>query len=426
MSTAPAIHAPTYGYADPDASPQSLVARLRVLFIWLIAFSGGFVIIEPAPYELIIILAMIVFAVTGVSLRASQVPLLLLLIIHNVGFVISLMPVIELPDTLKWTAVSGLLSVSTLFFAMVLAHDTERRLDFLIKGYVASAIVTSIIAVLAFFKLIPGWENFILYLRARSTFKDPNVFGPFLVLPGMIVIQRIISGGVRNIILGGAVFLIIAAGLFLSFSRGAWGNFAVSVVVMLALTWITTRSTNERVRIALFAIFGAAAVFAVIIALLSVRDVSDLFQDRAALVKDYDAGHGGRFGRHILGALMIPETPFGLGPLQFSKYFEFEPHNSFIDPFMNGGWLAGVSWFALTFMTLLLGLRHVFARTPWQTTYIAAYAAFIGEVGESYIIDVQHWRHYFLIMGVLWGLMTASRPASRQDHMIPIAVTGRR
>jgi hypothetical protein len=34
-------------------------------------------------------------------------------------------------------------------------------------------------------------------------------------------------------------------------------------------------------------------------------------------------------------------------------------------------------------------------------------------VGESYIIDVQHWRHYFLIMGVLWGLVIAAAARRR-------------
>jgi hypothetical protein len=29
-------------------------------------------------------------------------------------------------------------------------------------------------------------------------------------------------------------------------------------------------------------------------------------------------------------------------------------------------------------------------------------------IGESVIIDIDHWRHYFLILGVLWGLMAAS------------------
>ena len=36
-------------------------------------------------------------------------------------------------------------------------------------------------------------------------------------------------------------------------------------------------------------------------------------------------------------------------------------------------------------------------------------ALFMGAAVESFIIDSDHWRHYFLILGVLWGLMAASR-----------------
>ena len=32
-------------------------------------------------------------------------------------------------------------------------------------------------------------------------------------------------------------------------------------------------------------------------------------------------------------------------------------------------------------------------------------------VAESFIIDSDHWRHYFLILGVLWGLIAATHRA---------------
>jgi hypothetical protein len=40
---------------------------------------------------------------------------------------------------------------------------------------------------------------------------------------------------------------------------------------------------------------------------------------------------------------------------------------------------------------------------------IAVYAAFVGAAGESLIIDTDHWRHYFLLLGTLWGLIIATR-----------------
>jgi hypothetical protein len=363
--------------------------------------------IEPAPYEFLIALTMIIFAATGVSMRVGHLPLMWLLMLCNVGFATSLIPVIMLENTAKWTAISCFLSMTTLFFAISLVEDTERRLNILLKGYIVSAIITSMIGILAFFELFPGWEMFIGALRARSTFKDPNVFAPFLILPALLVLQRIMLGSLRDFFLNGAFALIIAVALFLSFSRGAWGHFAASAALMLYFSFLTTSSNIERVRIVAVFIVGGVLIAFFILALLSLDQVADLFKERASLVQDYDAGHGGRFGRHILGALMVLDHPFGIGPLQFAKYLPEDPHNSFLNAFMAGGWLGGCVNFALVLITLFQGLRHVFVRTPWQTTYIAVYATFVGEIGESYVIDVTHWRHYYLIMGVVWGLMIA-------------------
>ena len=59
-------------------------------------------------------------------------------------------------------------------------------------------------------------------------------------------------------------------------------------------------------------------------------------------------------------------------------------------------------------------LRTVFIDTPWRTTYLAVYCAFVGAAAESVLIDSDHWRHYFLLLGVIWGLMAASRPYTRR------------
>jgi hypothetical protein len=401
----------TTTYALPYAPTSVLVRNLQLGSLWLVGAISGFVLIEPAPYEFMVMLAALVFVATGMTLRAGQVALLLILIFYNIGYATSLVPVIDFEDTAKWTAVSCFLSLTTLFYAVALADDTARRADVLLRGYIFCAVITSIIAVLAYFKAMPGWENFILALRARSTFKDPNVFGPFLVLPGMIVLQRMMFGRLRDLLVNAPILLVIAAGLLLSFSRGAWGHFAASAVVLLFFTFVTTRSNVQRLRIIAFAALAVVALAAFIAALLSIDAIADLFKERASLVKNYDTGHLGRFNRHLLGGMMVFDYPLGVGPLQFSRYFPEDPHNSFLDAFMAGGWLGGFTFLALVLVTVVSGFRHVFARTPWQSTYIAVYAAFLGEVGESYIIDVQHWRHYYMIMGIVWGMIVAGRVA---------------
>ena len=123
--------------------------------------------------------------------------------------------------------------------------------------------------------------------------------------------------------------------------------------------------------------------------------------------------------RHILGAEVALEHPLGIGPLQFSRIFPEDPHNSILDAFMAGGWLSGAAWLALVIVTLVAGLRFAFVDAPWRRTYAAVYASFVALTAESYIINVEHWRHYFLLIGVLWGLLRRRQPA--RAHRVRIA-----
>jgi hypothetical protein len=77
------------------------------------------------------------------------------------------------------------------------------------------------------------------------------------------------------------------------------------------------------------------------------------------------------------------QHPFGIGPLQFYLYFAEGPHNSFLNAFMSGGWLAGFGYFSLSLVTTATSTRFLFTRTPWQPIYHALYAAYLGTVAES-------------------------------------------
>jgi hypothetical protein len=77
--------------------------------------------------------------------------------------------------------------------------------------------------------------------------------------------------------------------------------------------------------------------------------------------------------------------------------------------------------------TLGFGLRAVFQRTPWQPITVVVFSAYAGGAFESAIIDIDHWRHMFLLLGVLWGLIVANTRhmaqvgASRAATMAPAA-----
>jgi len=189
-------------------------------------------------------------------------------------------------------------------------------------------------------------------------------------------------------------------------------------VLMMTLMFITSLSSRQRRRIVVFALVGVVALTILIVALLAIEQVGQLFRERANLEQNYDVGPLGRFGRQALGALMVLDHPLGIGPLQFTQFFSEDPHNAYLDSFLAGGWLSGICYAATMIVTLAVGLQFVFVATPWQQTYTAVYAAFFGVFGESAIIDSNHWRHYFLLLGLAWGLMTASRsyPSQSRHH----------
>jgi hypothetical protein len=208
------------------------------------------------------------------------------------------------------------------------------------------------------------------------------------------------------------MLLVLLVGVFLTFSRGAWAQLVVSGMLLMTLAFLASHSAGERLRIVLVAVGGMLAMAALLAALLSMGQVSELFSERAALEQDYDAGHFGRFGRYALGAQIALDHPLGIGPLQFYKIFIEDPHNTFLNDFLSGGWLAGFGYLALSAVTLVAGIRFLRVSTPWQSIYQAVYAAYVGVIAESLIVDIDHWRHYFLILGVLWGLMAATRRAA--------------
>jgi hypothetical protein len=45
--------------------------------------------------------------------------------------------------------------------------------------------------------------------------------------------------------------------------------------------------------------------------------------------------------------------------------------------------------------------------------FLPAYAAFVGHAVEAAVIDIDHWRHFYLLLAVVWGLMAGARRAQR-------------
>ena len=390
------------------------VERLRGALLWLTGFAGAIVFMEPSPYEVTSLLTIFVFVCAGLTLRPGLLPLFVLLLLYNTGFSLAVLQITDQSKPIIWVAVSWYLSITAVFFAAMLGQNTEERLSLLMRGTTFAALLAAVVAILSYFRLLgPVSSMFLRYDRAQAMFNDPNVLGAFLILPSLLALQRILNGKFADAARASVLLALFSIAVLLSFSRAAWGQLAGTCVLLMFLTFITSRSPNERARIILLSIVGLILVALLLIALTSIDRVAELFRQRASLEQSYDVGPLGRFGRYALGAEIALDRPFGIGPLQFSKIFPEDPHNTYLNTFLSGGWLTGLVYLTLVFTTLIRGLAYVFVATPWRKTYLAVYCAFVGTVVESAIIDIDHWRHFFLITGVVWGLMTVSQPYRR-------------
>ncbi|WP_441229455.1 O-antigen ligase family protein [Tardiphaga sp. 215_C5_N2_1] len=401
-------HATADHYIASPAAPPAVVTLQRAL-LWAMGFGGAIVFIEPSPFEIATLTAMVVFFASGLRMRLVFMPLLLMLFLVNLGYTICAAYLLDKAPIVNWILTSWYMAIMAIFVALVMSEDTLARIDLLRRGLIVGALVTSLAGILGYLHLIPGAEMFTLYGRAAGTFKDPNVLGAFLVLPALFCLQSVVSDGFGRSLRSAIALGIIALAVLLAFSRAAWGLLAITSAFMLMLMVLTSQSNKQRSRIIIMALAAVAVVALVIVILLQFDFIADMFKQRASFDQKYDEGRFGRFGRHVLGAQMALDLPFGIGPLQFTRFFPEDTHNSYLNAFMSGGWISGVCYPALVFITALLGFRYIFVRVPWQRAYLAVFAAYLGTVGEAFIIDTDHWRHFWMMLGIMWGMFVATQ-----------------
>jgi hypothetical protein len=397
-------------YALPATATPPGIAAIQRTLMWAVGAGGAIVFIEPSPYELVTLASVVFFFATGLRMRPVFIPLVILLFLLNMGYTICSIYLLDKKEILNWILTSWYLAITALFFAMVLSEDTASRLEYLRRGLIFGALIASLAGIAGYFHLVPsgGYDLFTLYSRARGTFKDPNVLGAYLILPALFLLQNVVTRPFSKSF-GSVVGLgIVSLAVLLAFSRASWGQLVACSAFMLILMYLTTPSQTQRTRIVTVAIAAAICAALLLAVLLSFDSVSGLFKERASLHQSYDGGRFGRFGRHALGFQMALELPFGIGPLQFTKFFPEDTHNSFLNAFMSGGWIAGICFPSLVFITVIMGFKLVFVRVPWQRTYLAIFAAFFGTVCEAIIIDVDHWRHFWMMLGIMWAMFAAA------------------
>ena len=376
---------------------------LTNLFLGIAVFLGGFVLFEPAPYELLLAGLLAIGLLFGLKIPRGILPVIILISLYSLGGIISSFQMADYSRGLIYTATTFFLGLTTVFFAVLIAQDAA-RLRLIFRCYVAAAFVTSLFGIMGYFGF-PGMEIFTRYGRAQGVFADPNVFSPFLVAPALYLTYGVMNRSVSMMPFRVAVLGVILLGLLLGFSRAGWGLMVITAAMFYFLLLVCQPDPRIRLKFILFGLFGLAIIVIGLAIALQFDAIYSIFSQRAQIVQDYDGARLGLFARHLIGFELALTNPLGIGPLEFGLIYGEDTHNVYLKGLMAYGWLGFVTWMILIFWTLIAGIKLLFRPTPWQPYFQIAYTVFFGHLLVGWVIDVEHWRHFYLMLGVVWGCL---------------------
>lgn len=416
----PGAHAPANALADQFLH--------FVLFVTIA--SSFFVVFEPAPFEYLAFVLAFACILDRIPFNRVIVPLFVLFLIRDGSGALGLLQIVingymrltgqpyplygdvQYLDSIRFLGVSFYLGMTCVMLACIVSQDTMRRVATLRSAYILAAVTASALGTLGYFSLnfsiLPGMDFFTLYGRATGGFKGPNDLGGFLIAPLLWLIQGFITDKIRlrNLI----ACIIIFVGLLLTFSRGAWLCSLFGVIALFYVIFVTQNDRRTRNRLILFMVAGVVVALAIYMLLTSVDAVNQMIASRSHL-QDYDI-NGDNRSRLQLQELSFEEMllhPLGMGPWGFAHATNIVSHNTYLGTAVNHGWIGGAAYLTILVLTLMVGFRALWLRTPWQQFLLPTYIAFVTMLFEGYWGDTDHWRHFYILLGLVWGLAAATQ-----------------
>jgi O-antigen ligase len=370
----------------------------------------GVVLVEPAPSDAVFFVVIAVAMTTGrFSVRDVPPPVLALLAIFAALNLMSAVQVADPERAAVYFATTLYLMVLALWLAGYVTSVGRARL--LVRAYVAAAVISAAIGVLALVAPLPGAEQLAEGGRARALFQDPNVFGPFLIPALLVVLEEILEPRLLSARLPTKALMlaVLALGVLFSFSRGAWLNLVVALVVLGVV--LTLRRGGVRRALGLIAIAAVAA--AAVAGTVAATGSGDFLAERAQ-PQQYDTE---RFRAQRAGLRPAQTYPFGAGPGQFESVAGISAHSSYARALGEQGFPGLAVVLALLAVTLSLAVGNaVRGRSTYGIGSAALLAAWCGLLVSSAFVDTMHWRHLWIVAALIWaGAMARAAGRGRAD-----------
>lgn len=366
----------------------------------------GVVSFEPAPPDAVFAVVIAVALVTGrFVLRVPGIVSLLV----GVLLALNVLSAFVMTDAARGvTFLLITLYLATLAVWLAAYVDSTSRARLVVGAYLAGAAAVAALGTLALFADFPGAQFFEgLGYRAKGSFKDPNVFGHFLVPASLILLDELIAPRLfRGRLLKLALLAVTSLGVLFSYSRSAWVSAAVGTVVLLTVLVLRRGGTRN----ALGLVVLALVLSGVLVSIVALTDSIGFIEDRARL-QQYDAE---RFAAQQTGIRLVGEYPFGIGPGQFEQVSSVSAHSTYVRALAEQGLLGLATLLALMLATFVLAARNaVEGQDTFGVGSAPLLAAWSGILVSSLVIDTLHWRHLWLVAALIWAgsMRRATRPA---------------
>lgn len=353
---------------------------------------------EPAPTDAVFLVVMALAATTGrFSLRRVPRTITALAGVYLMLNVIAMAEVVDTSRAVQFAFTTFYLT----FFGLWLAGwvNDRSRAQLVVRAYVAAAVLSGALGAFAYVGG-PGRGTLLEYggTRAVGLYRDPNVYGAFLVPAALIVLDELLGPkllkGRRSSKI--VMFLLLTLGVVFSFSRAAWINLALGIVTMIVVFALRRGSARRALKLLTSV---AVAVGLVAVALAATGSLHFL-QSRAQF-QSYDTQ---RFGAQAEGLRLVADHPFGIGPGQFEVYSPLSAHSMYVRALAELGVLGLVILLGIVLATLVFAARNAaLGRETWGIGSAPLLGAWAGLLVSGFVIDTLHWRHLWLVAGLIWA-----------------------
>ena len=361
---------------------------------------------QPAPTDVVFAVLMTVALVTGrFSLRRLTAGPVLF---AGAFLAFNLVSMIDAVDGLRAVQFLGITTYVLIFALWLASTVTEssvaRRIT---RWYVIGAVISALLSAVALIVPFPGHHLFTRIGRAEGLFKDPNVFGPFLVPAALILLEEILMPRLFSWRRSTKVlaFLILTVGVLFSYSRAAWLNLAAGLAVMVVVFSFRRGAGRQAARAVALVLVACVALGAVVSFTGSLS-----FLEQRAKVQSYD---NGRFGAQSESIKWAVRYPFGIGPGQFERYAHISAHSMYARALAEEGVPGLLSLLILMLATLYwAGRNAILGRDTYGIGSAALLGAWVGALLNGFFVDTLHWRHLWLLAALIWA-GSARRPVAR-------------